>query len=101
MIWNVEVFFREDYYGWMLNDQDWTLIHTLTGHEDAVSFVSWSHDDSKILTCSNDNTLSLWSVKVSEEGAASPFETDTAGRELDPYFFSACRCGHVMCMASG
>lgn len=34
------------------------LMHTLAGHEKAVAFLTWSPDDSRILTCGADNEVS-------------------------------------------
>ena len=47
--------------------QTWNVVHVLSDHTDCVSFLSWSPDDSKILTCGQDNTLKLWSVEVKEK----------------------------------
>jgi WD40 repeat protein len=33
------------------------LMHTLAGHEKAVAFLTWSPDDSRILTCGADNEV--------------------------------------------
>jgi len=39
-----------------------TRMHTLTGHEDALAFLSWSPSDEHLLTCSSDRTVRLWEV---------------------------------------
>ncbi|CAL5207084.1 unnamed protein product [Lathyrus oleraceus] len=41
-----------------------TLKHTLCGHLRAVSFVAWSPDDTKLLTCGNIEVLKLWDVET-------------------------------------
>ncbi|KEH42443.1 putative transcription factor WD40-like family [Medicago truncatula] len=41
-----------------------TLKHTLSGHQRAVSFVAWSPDDTKLLTCGNIEVLKLWDVET-------------------------------------
>lgn len=41
-----------------------TLKHTLSGHQRAVSFVAWSPDDTKLLTCGNMEVLKLWDVET-------------------------------------
>lgn len=41
-----------------------TLKHTLFGHQSAVSFVAWSPDDTKLLTCGNKEVLKLWDVET-------------------------------------
>ncbi|KAK2455203.1 WD repeat-containing protein [Trifolium repens] len=41
-----------------------TLKHTLCGHQRAVSFVAWSPDDTKLLTCGNIEVLKLWDVET-------------------------------------
>ena len=46
--------------------QTWRPIHSLKGHEEAVSFLAWSPDDTMLLTCSNDNKVRLWDAKVYE-----------------------------------
>lgn len=35
------------------------LMHTLAGHEKAVAFLTWSPDDSRILTCGADNEVNI------------------------------------------
>src|SRR6266498_3058421 len=45
-------------------NQTCNVVHVLRDHMDCVSFLSWSPDDSKILTCGQDNVLKLWSVEV-------------------------------------
>lgn len=37
-------------------------MHTLQSHKNPVSFVSWSPDDTKLLTCGNAEVLKLWDV---------------------------------------
>jgi WD40 repeat protein len=32
-------------------------MHTLTGHEKAVAFLTWSPDDSRLLTCGSDHEV--------------------------------------------
>jgi WD40 repeat protein len=44
--------------------QTWDKVHVLSDHTDCVSFLSWSPDDTKILTCGQDNVLKLWNVEV-------------------------------------
>ncbi|KAJ1416825.1 WD40/YVTN repeat-like-containing domain superfamily [Sesbania bispinosa] len=48
----------------VLEDGKLTLKHTLCGHERAVSFVAWSPDDTKLLTCGNTEVLKLWDVET-------------------------------------
>ncbi|CAK0785253.1 hypothetical protein CVIRNUC_008459 [Coccomyxa viridis] len=38
------------------------LMHTLAGHEKAVAFLTWSPDDTRILTCGADNEVRLWNT---------------------------------------
>ncbi|GMN50408.1 hypothetical protein TIFTF001_019563 [Ficus carica] len=38
--------------------------HTLLSHEKPVSFVAWSPDDTKLLTCGNMEALKLWDVET-------------------------------------
>lgn len=41
-----------------------TVIHRLVGHTEGVAFASWSPDDSKIITCSQDTTARVWNAEV-------------------------------------
>ncbi|KAG2719394.1 hypothetical protein I3760_03G264200 [Carya illinoinensis] len=40
------------------------LQHTLRSHQNPVSFVAWSPDDTKLLTCGNAEVLKLWDVET-------------------------------------
>lgn len=40
------------------------LLHTLRSHRNPVSFVAWSPDDTKLLTCGNVEVLKLWDVET-------------------------------------
>lgn len=40
-----------------------TMKHTLKSHQNPVSFVAWSPDDTKLLTCGNVEVLKLWDVE--------------------------------------
>ena len=40
------------------------VIHTLSVHEDGVTYVAWSPDDSKLISCSQDNRARMWDVHV-------------------------------------
>lgn len=46
----------------VLDDNKLELKHTLQSHQNPVSFVSWSPDDTKLLTCGNAEVLKLWNV---------------------------------------
>lgn len=48
----------------MLEDGSLILRHTLRSHLNPVSFVAWSPDDSKLLTCGNGEVLKLWDVET-------------------------------------
>ncbi|EIE21969.1 WD40 repeat-like protein [Coccomyxa subellipsoidea C-169] len=37
-------------------------MHTLTGHDKAVAFLTWSPDDSRLLTCGSDHEVRLWNT---------------------------------------
>lgn len=41
-----------------------TLKHTLRSHQNPVSFVAWSPDDTMLLTCGNGEVLKLWDVET-------------------------------------
>ncbi|KAI8574337.1 hypothetical protein RHMOL_Rhmol01G0346200 [Rhododendron molle] len=47
----------------VLEDGKLTLKHTLRSHHNPVSFVSWSPDDTMLLTCGNAEVLKLWDVE--------------------------------------
>ncbi|CAJ0633824.1 16111_t:CDS:10 [Entrophospora sp. SA101] len=49
---------------WSLETLD--VVHILREHTDCVSFLSWSPDDSNLLTCGQDNKLKLWNVESGE-----------------------------------
>ena len=38
--------------------------HSLRGHERGVVHVSWSPDDSRLITCSKDHTAKVWDIEV-------------------------------------
>ncbi|PRQ25652.1 putative transcription factor WD40-like family [Rosa chinensis] len=48
----------------VLEDGSVILKHTLWSHLKPVSFVAWSPDDSKLLTCGNGEVLKLWDVET-------------------------------------
>lgn len=41
------------------------VLNVLTGHSAGIGAASWSPDDSKIVTCSQDSTARVWDVAVS------------------------------------
>ncbi|XP_021893774.1 WD repeat-containing protein 26 isoform X1 [Carica papaya] len=48
----------------VLEDGKLILKHTLGSHQNPVSFVAWSPDDTKLLTCGNMEVLKLWDVET-------------------------------------
>ncbi|KAJ4832303.1 hypothetical protein Tsubulata_008649 [Turnera subulata] len=48
----------------VLEDGSVTFKHTLRSHQNPVSFVSWSPDDTMLLTCGNMEVLKLWDVET-------------------------------------
>lgn len=48
----------------MLEDGKLTLRHILRSHQSQVSFVAWSPDDTKLLTCGHAEVLKLWDVET-------------------------------------
>ena len=37
-----------------------TLVHSLRAHERPLTYLAWSPDDSRLLTCGHDNVASPW-----------------------------------------
>ncbi|XP_038717534.1 WD repeat-containing protein WDS homolog [Tripterygium wilfordii] len=48
----------------VLEDGKLTMKHALRSHQNPVSFVAWSPDDTKLLTCGNVEVLKLWDVET-------------------------------------
>ncbi|KAK3007559.1 hypothetical protein RJ639_014405 [Escallonia herrerae] len=48
----------------VLEDGKVTLKHILRSHQNPVSFVAWSPDDTMLLTCGNGEVLKLWDVET-------------------------------------
>ncbi|XP_020539085.1 WD repeat-containing protein WDS homolog isoform X2 [Jatropha curcas] len=48
----------------VLEDGKLTFQRTLRSHQNPVSFVAWSPDDTKLLTCGNLEVLKLWDVET-------------------------------------
>ena len=44
---------------------DFEVRYTLTEHTQKVTYVAWSPDDSKLITCSFDQTAKVWDASVS------------------------------------
>ncbi|XP_054819630.1 WD repeat-containing protein WDS homolog isoform X3 [Prosopis cineraria] len=79
----------------VLEDGELTLKHTLQGHKSPVSFVAWSPDDTKLLTCGNAEVLKLWDV-----------ETGTCKHTFGSHGFVVSSCAwfpnskHIVCGSS-
>ena len=50
------------------------LMHTLAGHEKAVAFLTWSPDDSRILTCGADNEVRTLPLHCSSVAVLRPWK---------------------------
>lgn len=48
----------------VLADGEFTVKHTLQSHQNPVSFVSWSPNDTMLLTCGNGEVVKLWDVET-------------------------------------
>ena len=44
---------------------DFEVRYTLTDHTKSIAYVSWSPDDSKLVSCSHDHTAKVWDMTVS------------------------------------
>lgn len=44
--------------------QSWDVMHTFQGSDKGVCSLSWSPDDSTLITCSRDNRARLWNTHV-------------------------------------
>lgn len=44
---------------------DFKVLHILNAHTGGIGSSSWSPDDSRLVTCSQDNTARLWDTSVS------------------------------------
>ena len=53
------------------NTTSFDVLHRLSDDEDAVTYVAWSPDDTKLVSCSMDHRAKLWDVTVSQP-ATSP-----------------------------
>lgn len=51
----------------IFNTKTFSIHRTLTGHENHVTYLTWSPDDSKIITCSHDRKARVWNVDVRAE----------------------------------
>ncbi len=50
------------------NTTSFGVLHRLAEHGNAVTYVAWSPDDSKLVSCSMDHRAKLWDVAVSDQG---------------------------------
>ncbi|XWS31349.1 hypothetical protein CRYUN_Cryun23aG0068800 [Craigia yunnanensis] len=67
---------------WKVMDNDkLTMKHMLRSHQNPVSFVAWSPDDTKLLTCGNLEVLRLWDA-----------ETATCKHTFGNYGFTVSSC---------
>lgn len=48
----------------VMDDGELRLKHTLQSHQNPVSFVAWSPDDTMLLTCGNAEVLKMWDVET-------------------------------------
>ena len=51
----------------MENRQGEPIEERLLGHEDAVTSVALSSDGQLVVSCSDDNTIRIWSVRTGKE----------------------------------
>ena len=42
-----------------------TVVYTLSGHQGPVAYITWSPDDTKLITCSSDSKARVWDAIVS------------------------------------
>ena len=43
---------------------NFTVLYTLSGHQDQVAYITWSPDDTKLITCSQDSKARVWDAMV-------------------------------------
>jgi len=53
-------YYDNDVQIWDFDGSSWTNTHTLTGHTDGVQCVSYNHDYTQIVSCSDDDTILIW-----------------------------------------
>lgn len=61
IIWKVEALLQGQ-----CSSSDDVIFHKLQGHTKMISFLSWSPDDSRLLSCGSDHTIRLWNVESGE-----------------------------------
>ena len=49
-----------------VNDSSFEIVHRLREHDDAVTYLTWSPDDSKIITCSMDKKARVWDTETGQ-----------------------------------
>ena len=54
----------QDHVAIVYDTSNFQILHTLTEHSDTITYLSWSPDNSKIITCSLDKTAKIWDVTV-------------------------------------
>jgi WD40 repeat protein len=46
------------------NVDNFAVLHILEGHSEGIGSLAWSPDDSRMVTCSHDNTARVWDTSV-------------------------------------
>jgi WD40 repeat protein len=46
------------------NVDNFAVLHILEGHSEGIGSLAWSPDDSRMVTCSHDNTARVWDTIV-------------------------------------
>eukprot|EP00672_Neobodo_designis_P018115 CAMPEP_0174853704 /NCGR_PEP_ID=MMETSP1114-20130205/29528_1 /TAXON_ID=312471 /ORGANISM="Neobodo designis, Strain CCAP 1951/1" /LENGTH=376 /DNA_ID=CAMNT_0016088367 /DNA_START=97 /DNA_END=1227 /DNA_ORIENTATION=+ len=53
---------------------EWQIVHTLRGHEQAISAIDWCPVTNKILTCGHDRTAFVWSQEKEDSPIDAPWK---------------------------